>query len=107
MDDFGTSCSTEIEVKHLIHHTEITLYEKKMSVKGWAVSGNAPAEKLSENNITVPFAGLQWLPEVDAYKSNISSLHFGKKKRGRLLDDLIKFKGTFGKTIDDFTPQKI
>ena len=107
VDDFGTSCSTEIEVKHLIHHTEITLYEKKMSVKGWAVSGNAPAEKLSENNITVPFAGLQWLPEVDAYKSNISSLHFGKKKRGRLLDDLIKFKGTFGKTIDDFTPQNL
>ena len=107
VDDFGTSCSTENEIKHLIHNTETTLNEKKMSVKGWAVSGNAPPEKLSENNITVPFAGLQWLPEVDAYKLNISSLHFGKKKRGRLPDDLIKYEGTFGKTIDDFTPQNL
>ena len=62
---------------------------------------------MSEIGISVPFAGLQWLPEVDAYKLNILSLHFGKKKRGRLPDDLIKFEGTFGKSIDDFTPENL
>ena len=55
----------------------------------------------------MPFAGLVWFPEIDCYKLNISSLHFSKKKRGRLPDNLVKYEGSFGMSIDEFTPKNL
>ena len=107
VDDFGQSCVTEDDVDYLIHNTEKILNSKKMYVKGWVVSRKPPPEKLSEDGISIPFAGLQWLPMIDSFKLNISSLHFDKKKRGRLPVDVKKFDGTFGLSIDEFTPENL
>ena len=107
VDDFGQSCVTEEDVDYLIHNTEKILNSKKMYIKGWVVSRKPPPEKLSEDGISIPFAGLQWLPMIDSFKLNISSLHLDKKKRGRLPVDLKKFDGTFGLPIDEFTPENL
>ena len=107
VDDFGQSCVTEDDVDYLIHNTEKILNSKKMFVKGWVVSRKPPPKKLSEDGISIPFAGLQWLPMIDSFKLNISSLHLDKKKRGRLPVDLKKFDGTFGLSIDEFTPENL
>lgn len=107
VDDFGESCATIADAKQMINNTEAVLEKLKMSVKSWAISGKPPPKKLSEDGRCVPFAGLLWMPGIDSYKLNISSLHFSKKKRGHLPENLVKFEGTFGQTIDDFTPRNL
>ena len=94
-------------VQEIIKQTEEALKKRDMSVKGWVVSGKHPPEKLSEDGICVPFAGIIWIPKIDCYKLNISSLHFSKKKRGRLPDDLQKLEGSFGKSVDQYTPMHL
>ena len=76
-----------------------------MSVKGWSISFQKPSPELTEDGISVAFAGLDWLPEIDCVKLRIQKLHFGKKKRGRYPDDLQKFEGSFGIKIEDFVPK--
>ena len=51
-----------------------------MKVKGWAKSGVDPPEELSENGVSLSFAGMVWFPHHNVYKLNIVSLHFGKKR---------------------------
>ena len=94
-------------MKRLINETEKSLLKRDMHIKGLVVSGKPPPTDLSEDGASVPFAGLVWFPEIDCYKLNISSLHFSKKKRGRLPDDLVKYEGSFGMSIDEFTPKNL
>ena len=107
VDDFGQSNENEETVKRLINETEKSLLKRDMHIKGWVVSGKPPPTDLSEDGASVPFAGLVWFPEIDCYKLNISSLHFSKKKRGRLPDNLVKYEGSFGMSIDEFTPKNL
>jgi len=74
----------------LIKETEDALQRRDMKLKGWVISGNPPPCDISEDGASVPFAGLVWFPKIVCYKLNISSLHFSKKKRGWLPDDLLK-----------------
>ena len=78
-----------------------------MKVKGWAKSGSDPPEELSEDGVSVGFAGMIWFPKLDVFKLNIQSLHFSKKKRGKYPSDLIRYEDTVGMTIDEYTPRKI
>ena len=78
-----------------------------MKVKGWAKSGLNPPEELSDNGVSVSFAGMVWFPCLDVYKLNNNSLHFGKKCRGRYPPDLVKYEDTVGLTVDQFTPKEI
>ena len=107
MDDFGQSNSDKETVKRLIDDTEKALQKRDMKLKGWVVSGIPPPSDLSEDGASVPFAGLVWFPLIDCYKLNISSLHFSKKKRGRLPDGLLKLDGCFGMSVDEFTPKQL
>ena len=38
---------------------------------------------------------------------NIDRLHFGKKKRGRYPEDLKRYDGSFGLTLDEFVPKTL
>ena len=67
----------------LIKDTENVLKRINMNIKGWAISGEIPPEQMTDDGFSVNFSGLKWYPVLDAYKSNISSLHFKKKKRGK------------------------
>ena len=107
VDDFGQSNENEETLNRLIQETEESLKRRDMHIKGWVVSGKPPPKDLSEDEASIPFAGLVWFSEIDGYKLNISSLHFSKKKRGRLPDDLVKYEGSFGMSIDEFTPDNL
>ena len=107
VDDFGQSNSNEETVERIIKETEETLQRRDMKLKGWVVSGAPPPNDLSEDGASVPIAGLVWFPQIDCYKLNISSLHFSKKKRGRLPDGLLKLDGCFGMSVDEFTPKQL
>ena len=63
----------------IIWETTEVLQSINMKVKGWARSGADPPEELSDNGVSVSFAGMTWFPHLDVYKLNIDSLHFSKK----------------------------
>ena len=78
-----------------------------MKVKDWAKSGLDPPDELSDNGVSVSFAGIVWFPHIDVYKQNIDLLHFGKKCRGRYPPDMVKYEDTVGLIVDEFTPENI
>ena len=78
-----------------------------MKVKGWGLSGEDPPPDLSDDGVTIGFAGMTWATKVDCFKLNLDKLHFGKKKRGRYPEDLKRYDGTFGLTLEEFVPQAL
>ena len=71
------------------------------------LSHSAPPESVSEDRVSVGFAGMTWIPEVDSFSLRIQKLHFGKKRRGRFPDSLEMYDGSFGKTIEEFVPENL
>ena len=98
--------SKEESIK-FIEKTEELLLTIMMFVKGWVVSGETPPADISEDGVSVGFAGMVWFPSIDSFMLGIQALHFGKKKRGAYPPDLPKFSGKFGKTISEFTPKNL
>ena len=108
VDDFGKSNKSQMESFDLIKKTEKILATINMFVKGWVMSGEAPPADLSEDGISVGFAGMTWFPApIDSFKLNIQALHFGKKKRGAYPPDMQRYSGKFGQTVDEFTPKNL
>ena len=110
VDDFGKSTNSKEETKNLIDDTTTVLKKINMEVKGWTISGEEPLADLSDDGISVGFAGMTWLPKPDFFKLNIQSLHFAKKKRGKFPPNLVKFEQKHtetGITVEEFTPKKI
>ena len=107
VDDFGKGNKNEGESRKLITDTENVLGNVGMNVKGWAQSGKDPPSEISDDGISIMFAGLKWTPSIDVYSLNIDALHFGKKKRGRYNPELIKLDGSFGMSVEDFVPLEL
>ena len=107
VDDFGQSTLSKEATENLIGKTNEVLAKIKMEVKGWVIAGKAPPPDVSEDGVSVGFAGLTWFPLVDFFKLNIQSLHFAKKKRGKFPSDLVKFDQTSGISIEQYTPKQI
>ena len=76
VDDFGQSTAGKDETKELIEKTTLVLKMIQMVIKGWAESGFDPPADISEDGVSVGFAGMTWFPKGDFYKLNIQSLHF-------------------------------
>ena len=107
VDDLGRSNKSLEETMMLIRRTEEVLGMLLMSIKGWGTSGKDPPAELSDDGKTVGFAGMTWAPKIDCFKLNLDKLHFGKKRRGRYPDDLKKFDGSFGMTMEEFVPKTL
>ena len=72
-----------------------------LKVKGWAISGQAPPEEISDDLRTVQIAGITWETETDSFNLNHPPLHFGKKVRGRFPSDLKIYRRGID-TIEEF-----
>ena len=96
VDDGGTSVRSHDEADNLIAGTNKGLGRIKMYVKGWTVSFQPPASDVSDDGVSVGFAGMRWYPEIDSFSLRIQKLHFGKKRRGKYPDNLKKYDGSFG-----------
>ena len=106
VDDFTKSVDNLKEVLDLIKNTENVLSMASLVVKDWAWSGKEPPEKMSPDGKSVNLAGLAWYPEVDAYRLNLDSIHFGVKRRGRYPPGTVKLQDT-QQTMNDFVPEKL
>ena len=104
VDDGGVSVRTMDDAYNLTTETDSALSSLGMHVKGWSVSFNSPSPDVSEDGLSVGFAGMTWVPTVDSFCLKIQPLHFGKKKRGRYSDSLQIFDGG---SMDDFVPTQL
>ena len=102
VDDGGNSVATMEDAVELTEATDTELARLKMRVKGWSVSFNKPSPEVSEDGFSVGFAGMLWIPEIDSFSLKVQPLHFGKKRRGKYADDLVKFSGG---SIEQFVPE--
>ena len=107
VDDILKSLRNMPELLKLIPDTEKVLKEVGMEVKGWGISKQKPPEQLTEDGVSIGLPYKTWYTEIDHFKLNISSLHFGKKKRGRFSPDLEIFDANNHKTIENFVEKKI
>ena len=88
VDDGGTSVRSHDDADNLIAGTNKGLGSIKMHVKGWTVSFQPPASDVSDDGVSVGFAGMRWYPEIDSFSLRIQKLHFGKKRRGKYPDNV-------------------
>ena len=107
VDDGGTSVRSHEDADNLIAGTNKGLGSIKMHVKGWTVSFQPPASDVSDDGVSVGFAGMRWYPEIDSFSLRIQKLHFGKKRRGRYPDNLEMYDGSFGIALEDFVPEQL
>ena len=68
VDDLGGSTPSNQDSNKLIAES---LGSISMKIKGWAVSGSDPPKELSDDGVSIPFAGLNWYPKSDFCKLNI------------------------------------
>ena len=107
VDDLGKSKESKDASNKLINETTEVLAKIDMQIKGWTIAGEDPPEQLTEDGISVGFAGMTWFPKPDFFKLNIQPLHFGKKRRGKFPPNLPKFDGSKDQSIEEFTPKEI
>ena len=107
VDDFGKGVENKEKAKELIKGTEAALDKINLKIKGWTESFKPPEDKLTEDGVSVSFAGLVWYPEVDTFKLYIQPTHFERKKRGKYPDDMKIFEGKFGLKMEDFVPETL
>ena len=107
VDDVGSSSMSESESLFLINKSsEILKKRLNMDVKGWSVSGKKPPDEVSNDGVSVGFAGFLWFPELDVYSLNIPPLCLDKKQRGRLPE------GSFGfdpkvLSLEEYIPMEL
>ena len=107
VDDILKSLKSKSEALDLIKRTDENLQKINMFIKGWGISGEKPPDQLSDDGVSIGFSGLTWYPEIDSFKLNISSLHFGKKKRGRHSLELDIYDPVKHSSVESFLKDKV
>ena len=71
VDDFGKGTKSKEHTAKLKKETEEVLSSINMKVKDWAENNEPPPQSLSDDGISVQFAGQTWFPEIDSFSLNI------------------------------------
>ena len=107
VDDILKSLKNKHDALDLIKVTEENLKKINMNIKGWGISGEDPPDQMSDDGASIIFSGLTWFPKIDCFKLNISSLHFGKKKRGKYSSDLDFYDPSKYSSMEEFLKGKV
>ena len=67
VDDGGISVSSMENAHRLTEDTDAELSSVQMRVKGWTVSFNSPSPDVSDDGVSVAFAGMRWIPQTDSF----------------------------------------
>ena len=91
MDDLGSSANSIKEAEALRDRADHILKGVGLKVKGWVISEQAPSSELSYDG-TIAVAGYNWNPEDDTIEIRIPTVHFGIKKKGKILTSEVPTK---------------
>ena len=107
VDDLNDSLKDIKSVLRLKSAVDEAFSKSGAKIKGWAISGQEPAQEISEDGL-VGVAGNAWHPMTDLVELKLQPLHFGCVVRGRLAPCTKTFVGntTSSSDMDEFVPRK-
>ena len=106
VDDAGDSKFSKEECIKLAADADEVFARVGLKCKSWSFSGENPDDKVSKDGVSIGIGGFNWFPKLDFYELKIPSLHFGKKRRGKLREDTKFFSGA-EEELDQFVPEKL
>ena len=106
VDDLNDSLKDIASAQRLREAVDEAFAKLGAKIKGWAISGQAPAPEISEDGL-VGVAGNAWHPLTDTLELKLQPLHFGRTVRGRLAPDTKTFSGdtTTDRDMNNFVPK--
>ena len=107
VDNLLESKVTKEEAVELANDTTEVLDRLHLPTKGFSFSGEAPKEQETLDGISIEVNSMKWTTGVDTIEVNVPPLHFGTKRRGRVVGvELFEAGGDFTK-MDQFVPVKL
>ena len=107
VDDIAKSTKSKEESLSMTKQAADILKSKlNMSIKGWAIAGQAPPPEISKDGVSVDLGGNLWFTQADLYTLNNPPLCFEKKKRGKLPDNAVHFDPKT-MNLNDFVPNPL
>ena len=107
VDNLLESKVTKEEALELANDTTEVLDRLHLPTKGFSFSGEAPQEQETIDGISIEVNSMKWTTGVDTIEVNVPPLHFGTKRRGRVVGvELFEIGGDFTK-MDQFVPGKL
>ena len=95
----GESKDSKDAINSLADDADKVLGELSVTLKAWSKTGVKPSTSASDDGVSVLVAGMQWFPEMDSISIRIPSLHFGKRRQGKL-DKNTEFFNLIGDSED-------
>ena len=103
VDDLGESKPTVEACQELSKRADELFATVSLECKGWTFTGQDQPERVTKDGLSIGVGGLNWIPKLDAVEVRIPVLHFGSRRRGKLDDKTMFFKGEFA-DLDKFVP---
>ena len=105
VDDIMGSYDCKEKINSLKKEIDSTLQNYGMKVKGYACSYEKPPLNISDG-ISLATGGYIWHPELDILFIRIQPLHYGEKRRGKILTEEVFLDGTL-QDLEQFVPEQI
>ena len=105
VDDLADSGKSVGAMEELTKSADELFQSVGWSCKGWSVSTKPPHPDVTKDGISVDVGGLVWYPVIDCISVRIPPLHFGVKKRGKLMVGTEIFDGSF-EDLKKFCPKR-
>ena len=107
VDNLLDSKVTKEEAVKLAEDTTEVLNRLSLLTKGFSFSGEDPKPEETIDGISIEVNSMKWTTVVDTVEVKIPQLHFGTKRRGRVVGtDFFETGGNFAK-MDSFVPVKL
>ena len=107
VDNLLDSKVTKEDAVDLANDTTEILNRLSLPTKGFSFSGEAPQEQETIDGISIEVNGMKWTTAVDTIEVSVPPLHFGTKRRGRVVGvEVFEHGGDFAK-MDQFVPEKL
>ena len=94
VDDMGESKQSSEEITKLMNDADTVFAQVNLKCKDWNRSGIKPSQISSADGASIYHGGFQFFPEVDAVYVKIPFLHFGKRRRGKVDENVEYFNST-------------
>ena len=106
VDNILYSVVSIYEAKKLAADTSEVLDRLSLPTKGFSFSGEDPEPQETIDGISIDVNGMKWTTAIDGVEVKIPLLHFGNKRRGRVVGaEFFDIGGDFAK-MDSFVNQK-